>query len=151
MHTGAPVSSIAAMDNALIVANKNSISAFAVNKETGALQQTDSMKAEGVQALEAHANEHAIVANSEQGSASMRFTNGKLEPMPVAVQAASESATVPRSTSAALDASGKFMYVINAAQAEIAAYRVEQGRPEALTPASYPISRSAQSLAVVKP
>src|ERR1700743_402584 len=55
LHIGAAVSSVAAMDSALIVANKNSISAFTVNKETGSLQQTDSMQAEGVQTLEARA------------------------------------------------------------------------------------------------
>ena len=151
LHIGAAVSSVAAMDSTLIVANKNSISAFTVNKDTGSLQQTDSMQAEGVQTLEARANEHTIVATSQQGSVSLRITNGKLEPTPMAAQASAESASVPRSMPAALDSSGKFMYVINAAQAELAAYRVEQGKPEALTPASYPISRGAQSLAVVKP
>lgn len=151
LRTGTPVSSMISMDNALIVANQNSISAFAVNKDTGALQQTDSMQANAVQSLEVNSNEHAIVATSEQGSMSLRITGGKLEPMPVAVQATSESASVPLSTPAALDTTGKFMYVINAAQAEITAYRVEQGRPEPLTPASYPASRSAKALAVVKP
>lgn len=151
LRTGAPVSLMASMDNALFVANQNSISAFTVNKETGALQQTDSMQAEGVQTLAANPNEHAIVATSEQGSMSLRITNGKLESMPMDVQASSESASVPRSTPAALDTTGKFMYVINAAQAEITAYRIEQGRPEALTPSSYAASHSAKALAVVKP
>jgi hypothetical protein len=147
----APVNSVASVGNTLIVATENSISAFSVNKEVSALQQTDSMKADAVENIAVNPSANAITAITQKGNMALRIAAGKLEPIPAAAEVVSESASVPRSTPAALDTTGKFMYVVNAATAEIDAFRVEQGRPEALTPASYPTSRSAKSLAVVKP
>jgi hypothetical protein len=151
-RTSAPVSSVVTMGGELIVASGNSVNALAVNKETGVLQQTDSMRAAAVETLEVNSAGNAVMAITQQGSLALRISSGKLQSVSAATEvSAGESATVPRSTPAALDSSGKFMYVINAGKAEIAAYRIEQGRPEPLTPATYPISKSASSLAVVKP
>ncbi|HEY2390335.1 MAG TPA: hypothetical protein VGK22_04110 [Candidatus Angelobacter sp.] len=151
-RTSAPVSSVVTMGGELIVAGGNSINALAVNKETGVLQQTDSMKVEAVETLKVNSAGNAVTAITQQGSVALGISSGKLQPMPTATEvSASESATVPRSTLAALDSSGRFMYVLNDSKAEIAAYRIERGKPEPLTPATYPISRSASSLAVVKP
>ena len=151
-RTSAPVSSVAAMGGELIVASGSSVSALAVNKETGAMQQTDSMKVDAVETLEVNSAGNAVTAITQQVSLALGISGGKLQHMPTATEvSASESATVPRSTLAALDSSGKFMYALNAGKAQIAAYRIEQGKPEPLTPATYPIARSASSLAVVKP
>jgi hypothetical protein len=151
-RTNAPVSSVVTMGSELIVASGNSVNALAVNKETGALQQTDSMKVDAVETLEVNSIANAVTAITQKGSVALRISGGKLQPVPTATEvSAAESATVPRSTPAALDSSGKFMYAISAGKAEIAAYRIEQGKPEPLTPSTYPISRSANSLVVVKP
>ena len=151
-RTNAPVTSLASMDATLIVADGNSVSALAVNKETGALQQTDSMKLDAPQTLEVNSAGNAITVIMQKGSVALGIAGGKLQPMPTATEAsARESGATSHSTPAVLDASGKFMYVIDAGKAEIAAYRVDQGKPEPLTPATYPISKSASSLVVVKP
>jgi 6-phosphogluconolactonase (cycloisomerase 2 family) len=151
-HTNAPVTSVVAVNSQLIAASGNSIGAFAVNKGTGAMQQTDSIKVDAVQSLEVNSGGSAVTAITQKGSVVFAISGGKLQPASAAAGVSViESGAAPRSTPAALDSTGKFMYVIDAGKAEIAAYRVDQGKPEPLTPPTYPISRTTDSLAVVKP
>jgi hypothetical protein len=140
------VRAIAAMQGSLIVAGEKSITAFAVDKETGFVRQTDSIKSEAISTLEADSSQNAILATTQKGSMAFRLSNGNLMPVSSA-SAASDRQPSP----AVLDATGQFMYVINASKAEVAAYRVDQGKTEALTPSSYPISQGANSLTLVKP
>jgi 6-phosphogluconolactonase (cycloisomerase 2 family) len=141
-----PVKAIAAMQGTLIVAGEKSITAFAVNKETGLIQQTDSIKIEAVSTLEADSSQNAILATTQKGSMAFGLSKGKLVPM-----SSASAASARQSSPAVLDATGQFMYVINPAQAELAAYRVDQGKTEALTPPTYSISQGASSLTLVKP
>jgi hypothetical protein len=134
------------MQGMLIVAGEKSITAFAVDKETGFMQPASSVAAEAVSSLDVDSSQNAILATTQKGSVAFGLSNGKLMPMN------SASATSARqSSSAVLDATGQFMYVINPAQAELAAYRVAQGKTETLTPSSYPISPGSSSLTLVKP
>ena len=149
--TTAPVHAVTSMRGALIVANATSITAFAVNKDTGMIQPTDSIKAGAVESLEADSAKNTIFAATQNGTLAFRMSGGKLEPLPATLAVSARQAVAPQSPPAALDASSKFMYVIDASKAQIAAYRVDEGKPVPLTPQSYPISRSANSLTLVKP
>ena len=146
----APVHAVTSMHGALIVANETSITAFVVNKETGMIQPTDSIKI-GAESLEADSAKNTIFAATQNGTLAFRMSGGKLEPLPATLAVSARQAVAPQSPPAALDASSKFMYVIDASKAQIAAYRVDEGKPVPLTPQSYPISRSANSLTLVKP
>jgi 6-phosphogluconolactonase (cycloisomerase 2 family) len=132
----------------LIVATRASITVFTVDREAGFIQQTGSIKASGVQTLRADVSANAIVATSQQVTVAYRIANGKLQPLPMEVEA---SLTVPRQDSsvATLDASGQFMYVVDQAKSEIQAFRVDHGEPQPLTPSAYPASHGANSLALV--
>jgi sugar lactone lactonase YvrE len=52
---------------------------------------------------------------------------------------------------AVLDASGRFMYVADVDRRELLAYRVENGKPLALSSSAIPIANATNSLAIVKP
>ncbi len=150
--TTAPVHSAASLHGTLVVANETSLTAFAVDKETGFIQPTDSIKADAVKSLEADSAENAIFATTQKGTIAFRVSNGKLEPLPAALAvSAREPSLASHPPSAVLDASGQFMYVIDATRAEIAAYRVDGGKPVPLSPSAYPVARSADSLTLVKP
>ena len=148
--TTAPVHAVTSMHGALIVAGESSITAFAVNKKTGMIQPTDSIKA-GAESLEADSAENTIFATTQKGTLAFRVSGGKLEPLPTTLAVSARHAVAPQSPPSVLDASSKFMYVIDASKAEIAAYSVDGGKPVPLTPQSYPISRGANSLILVKP
>ena len=149
--TTAPVHAATSMHGALIVASGTSITAFAVNKETGMIQPTDSIKTGAVESLEADSAENTIFATTQKGTLAFRVSGGKLQTLPSTLAVSARQAVAPQSPPAALDASSKFMYVIDASKAEIAAYRVDEGKPIPLTPPSYSISRGANSLILVKP
>jgi hypothetical protein len=144
------VKAIAAMQGTLIVAGEKSLTTFAVDKETGLIQQTDSIKIEAVSNLEADSSQNAILATTQKGSMAFGLSKGKLVPMSSAATA-SERQSLSTPPPAVLDAAGQFMYVINPAKAGVAAYRVDQGKTEALTPPTYSISQGASSLTLVKP
>jgi hypothetical protein len=148
--TTAPARAVTSMHGTLMVANETSITAFAVNKETGTVQPTDSIKI-GAESLEADSAENTIFATTQKGTLAFRMSGGKLEPLPTTLAVSARQAVAPQSPPSVLDASSKFMYVIDASKAEIAAYRVDGGKPVPLTPQSYPISRGANSLTLVKP
>ena len=147
----APVHAVTSMHGALIVASETSITAFAVNKETGMIQPTDSIKTGAVKALKLIPRKIPFSPATQKGMLAFRVSGGKLQTLPSTLAVSARQAVAPQSPPAALDARSKFMYVIDASKAEIAAYRVDEGKPIPLTPPSYSISRSANSLILVKP
>lgn len=150
--TTAPVHSAASLHGTLIVANETSLTAFAVDKESGSIQQTDSIQAGTVKSLEADSAENAVFATMQKGTIAFRVTNGKLETLPGALAVPARAPSVASHLpSAVLDASGQFMYVLDASRSEIAAYRVDGGKPVPLSPSAYPVTHSADSLTLVKP
>jgi hypothetical protein len=141
-----PVKAMASMQGALIVAGEKSITAFAVDKETGFIQPTSSVAAEDVSSIDVDSSQNAILATTQKGSAAFGLSNGKLTPL------TSASGTSARQSSSAVrDATGQFMYVIDASKTEIAAYRVDQGKTEPLTPPAYPVAPGASVVTLVKP
>jgi 6-phosphogluconolactonase (cycloisomerase 2 family) len=146
----APVKAIASMQGTLIVAGEKSITAFAVNKETGFIQPTSSVAAEDVSSIDVDSSQNAILATTQKGSAAFGLSKGKL----VLVSSASAASARQASSappSAVRDATGQFIYVIDASKTEIAAYRVDQGKTEPLTPPAYPLAPGASVVTLVKP
>ena len=144
----AAVQAETSLPGTLIVATQTSINVFTVDREAGSIQQIDSIKASGVQSLHADAAASAIFATTQQGTIVYRMSNGKLQPLSMEVASA---LTMPKEnpSMAMLDGSGQFMYVMNQSKAEIQAFRVDQGRPQPLTPSAYPASRGANSITLV--
>ncbi len=108
----APARSLQSANNRLIVKTESGSAVFIVDRQTGALQRTDS---------------------------NASFTAAEL---PRAAQ------TGP--VSAVLDASGRFMYVIDSARGELRGYSVNGGTLTELA-APYPVPRSTSGIAIVRP
>lgn len=144
----ASVQLVTSLPGTLIVATQASLNVFTVDSESGFLQQTDSIKADGVESLHADAPGNAILATTQQRTVAYQISNGKLQRMPTEV-AASLVVRKENPSTATLDASGQFMYVMDQPKAEVQAFRVDQGRPQPLTPSAYPASRGANSIALV--
>lgn len=147
---GSAVQAETSVPGTLIVATQASINVFTVDKEAGFIQQTDSIQVRGVKNLRVDSSARALFATMQQGTLAFQISNGKLAPLPTEV---ATSLSVPKQSSsmatATLDASGQFMYVMDQSKAEIEAFRVDQGKPQPLTPSGYPASRGANSLALV--
>jgi hypothetical protein len=127
--TGAPARAIAGLQNALIVGDETGIKAFSVDKATGTIQQTDAITP----------GEKLMV----------RVVEGKLQTLPAL---SSPSSTEARAAPpAVLDASGKFMYIVDSSQGELLAFRVEAQKLFPLSPPSYPLPGGSASITLVKP
>ncbi len=142
---------------ALIVASKDTIFAFAVDSETGAIQQTSAFQAGAISQLAisqlmADLPGGMVLATTQAGPIAFLVSNGKLMAVP-GQMTASEAAMAKAhpQPSAVLDASGKFMYVADASKAELAAFQVENGKPLALSPPAYPVPRGTAAITLVKP
>jgi 6-phosphogluconolactonase (cycloisomerase 2 family) len=109
---GAPTRSLATLHDMLIAHGQGTVIVYKVDKETGALQQMDSVE-------------------SAMAELSSTRTAG--------------------SQTAVLDASGRFMYVADVDRRELLAYRVENGKPLALSSSAIPIAGATSSMAIVKP
>lgn len=148
--TRSQVRTLAAMPNALIAADQNTIFAFAVDKETGSIRQTDAVKIAAISRLTPDLPANVVIATTGTGKVAFHLLKGKLEPLPEEIVASEIASTQAQPSSAVLDASGKFMYVVDAGKAELAAFQVEHGKPVALSPPGYPVSRGTAAIALVK-
>ncbi len=146
--TRTPLRLLASVQNALIAVGEDTIFAFTVDQETGSIRQTDAVRTAAISRLTPALPANAVIATTSAGNIAFRLSKGKLQPLP-GEMAASEPAST-QNQSAVLDASGRFMYVIDAAKAELMAFHVEQGRPTALSPSGYPISPGTSAIALVK-
>ena len=149
--TGIPLRSLASVQNALIAAGEDTILAFTVDQETGSIRQSDAIKTAAISRLTADLPANAVIATTSAGSIAFRVAKGKLEPLPGEIAASKPASTKAQAPpSAVLDASGRFMYVVDAGKAELAAFHVEQGRPKALSPPAYPLPSGTSAIALVK-
>jgi hypothetical protein len=109
----APARLLQSSNNRLIVKTENGSAVFIVDRQTGALQPTDSS-----------------ASSTDAAESSRAAQDGSL--------------------SAVLDASGRFMYVIDGAKGELHGYGVNGGKLTELA-APYPVPRSTSGIAIVKP
>jgi hypothetical protein len=137
---------VAGLDGSLLVAGKSSLMAFAVNKETGAIRKSDSVKLSGVSSLIAEPVSHIVFASTASGRVAVRMVNDRLH-----VSAAVDVAVpVADSSTSVADASGKFIYQLDPQTGVISAFSLEGGKTAPLSPGSYPAGHSNASLAIVK-
>jgi len=140
-----PLHAIATLDGSLIVADANRLRVFAVDRETGSIQPTDSLGFKDISRLATDPSGESIFATMPTGMIALRVAKGKLEP-------ALPSAALPISATpsqAVLDASGKFMYEVDSAKAELRAFRIHGKTVVPLSPASYPLPAGSSSIALV--
>ncbi len=150
--TSTPMRFAVSVHGALIAASKDSLFAFAVDHETGAIRQTSAFQTGAISKLATDLPANMVLATTQAGPIAFLVSNGKLMAVP-GEMTDSEIATAKAQPqpSAVLDASGKFMYVADAAKAELAAFQVENGKPLALSPPAYPVPRGTAAIALVKP
>lgn len=137
----------------LIVAGENTITAFRVNAETGSIQQTDAVRTGRISQLMTDLPANRIVAATQAGPVAFHVLNDQLMVLS-GPAAASEVASMKGqpSSSAVLDASGRFMYVADGSKAELAVFTVENGKLSAFSPsATYPLPHGAATIALVRP
>jgi 6-phosphogluconolactonase (cycloisomerase 2 family) len=149
--TRTPLRLLVSVPNALIAAGPDTIFAFSVDKETGSIRQTDAVKTAAIARLHADFSANAVIVTTSAGKIAFRLSHGKLQTLP-GEMATTETASAKDqpSSPAVLDASGRFMYVVDAGKAELDGFQVGQGKPTALSPPSYPVSRGTSAIAVVK-
>jgi len=139
---------VAALDNLLMVAGKTGIKLFSVDKESGAILQTDAIEAGPVSELLRDPATNAVVAVMPGQRLLLSAVKGKLQALPAGNALSPRDARVL--PPAVLDASGKFMFVVDSS-ANLMAFRVESGKPVPLSPASYPLPGGSASITLVKP
>ena len=149
--TGMPMHSAVSVHQTLVVAGKNTISAFAVDKDTGAIQLTDTVKMGSISKLVAGHTDDVVVAKTSAGPTAFRLSEGKLKALPETMAESELASAKGPPPSAVLDASGRFMYVTDATKAELDAFQIENGKPRALSPAAYPLIHGSAAVALVKP
>jgi hypothetical protein len=149
--TKIPIRSAVSVNNALIAASQDMIFAFAVDKETGAIRQTDAVRTGAVSQLMTDVPADVVFAATSAGPVAFILSGGKLKALP-GQMAASEltSANAHAPPSAVLDASGKFMYVADPGKAELDAFQIENGKAVPLSQPVYPVPHGTAAVAVVK-
>lgn len=132
-----------------MVGGKTGIKLFSVDKESGAILQTDAIQAGPVNELLRDPATNAVVAVTPTQRLLVSAVQGKLQVLPAGnMLSAREATTLPP---AVLDASGKFMFVVDSTRSQLMAFRVEDRKPVPLSPASYPLPGGSASITLVKP
>jgi hypothetical protein len=145
---GASVRAIASVRGTLLVADGAGIRAFSVDQETGAIRQSDSIRAGPITDLVSDPQADAATAVSPAGALALRVMDGRLQTQPAPMAAASAESQTSRQ--AVLDATGRFMYVVDVNKAELMALRIQNGKPIPLSPQAYPLPRGTSFITLVK-
>ena len=148
--TSMPMRSVVALHNTLIVATEDSMATFIVNKNTGAIQQSDVVKTGAISQLVPGRSEDVAIATMRSGVTAFSVFNGKIKALPDSMTA-NEMVSAKSQPAAVLDATGRFIYVADAAKAELSAFQIENGRTIPLPTPAYPVPHGTAAMAVVKP
>ena len=142
---------VATLQGHLLVAGKGALAAFAVNKASGTLTQTDSRPMPLISDLEIDASSHVAFATEGSRRIALRLEENKIqitsasEIMPFRKEAPIDSMT----GKTVVDITGQFSYAIDSSKGQISSSRVEDGKIVLLT--SYPAGHGAVSLAITVP
>lgn len=142
----------ATVGNHLLVAGKRTLTAFAVNKETGAISQTDVLALPSISDLVAEPSSATVFAAVANGQVAIRVVNNKFQAAPAseaALRGAPSGDAVSR-RQAAIDATGKFFYVLDG-KGFVSVFQLQSGKPVPLSPSSYPVGEGASSIIVAVP
>jgi len=139
---------VAALDNLLMVAGKTGIKLYSVDKESGAILQTDAIEAGPVSELLRDPATNAVVAVTPGQRLLLNAVKGKLQALPAGNALSGRNARVL--PPAVLDASGRFMFAVDSTEGVVNPYRVD-GQKLVRLPASYPVAGPVTSIALVRP
>jgi len=137
---------IAGVQGTLLVAEGASIRVFSLD-ETGAIRQSDSLRT-GMITDFVRDQANGVIAVSPTGALALQVKDGKLQAQPTPVSPAPAEAQPFKQ--AVMDATGRFMYVMDAGKAELMAFRIQNGKPLPLSPQSYPLPRGTAFIALVE-
>lgn len=138
---------ITAMHDALVVAGERTLRAFLVDKDSGAITQTDSADLPMASSLSADPSSMTVQASSPAGVFSFRVEHGRLIARPADGNTDSNGGT--ERNRSALDPTGKLFFVLDPSAAQISIYRVNGDQTTML--ASHPVSRGTSSIALAAP
>jgi hypothetical protein len=147
---------VAAIGNHLVVAGQSTLAAFAVDRETETISQSDVLAVPPISNLVTEQPSSATaIATTAKGQLVIRILNNKIQ-----ITRASERSMIGSSADAAvgrsrneeaMDASGKLLYVLNTRDGTVSAFQVRDGKVTPLSPSSYPAGHGASSLAITAP
>lgn len=145
---------LAAVGNHLFVAGNSTLTALAVNKETGAIStKAGPLVLASVSELAADPLSGTVFASVPNGQLAIRVVNDRIQTAQVAAGTAAlgpSTATGVSKAKTAADATGKFVYVLDSGKGEISAFREQDGKPIPLS-VTYPAGRGATSLTIAVP
>ena len=142
---------VAAFGNSLVVAGTTSLTAYSVDKNSGALQPTDSLPIDAATDFVVDAQAAVLYATPREHIFVYRLAAGKFQQMSVTANPISPAAFAQAANMPALDATGHFVYFVDPARPEIRAFRFDAGKVTPLAPPLYPAGQRPLSVAVVVP
>jgi hypothetical protein len=138
---------VAAVGKDLLVAGRTTLTAFTVDKQTGAMKKVDAAPLRSISALVAEPSSGTVFGNTATGEVAIRMVNNKLHLTLVSGVAVSSAEAQRIFGTTVKDVTGKFVFVLDGAGATITALRAKDGAPLA----SYPAGHGASSMAVAVP
>jgi hypothetical protein len=138
---------VAALGKNLLVAGATTVTAFTVNKETGAIKKTDATSIPSVSALVAEPSSGTVFGSTASGDVAIRMVNNKLQLTSISSSPflSAEAQGVP--STAVKDVTGKFVFVLDSAVGTITVLKAQDGAPLG----SYPAGHGASSVALAVP
>jgi 6-phosphogluconolactonase (cycloisomerase 2 family) len=142
---------VAALGTNLLVAGSTRITAYTVDKQSGAIEPMDTLGFDSPFEFVVDAPASVLKVVWQGQVFSYRITAGKFQQLSSALNLLSPAAFARASNPPALDATGRFAYFVNTGAAEISAFHFDQGKLSPLAPPSYPAGKRPASVAVVVP
>jgi 6-phosphogluconolactonase (cycloisomerase 2 family) len=147
---------VAALEHSLVAAGTTTLTAYSVDKNSGAIRKTDSLvlgapSDNSPLDFVVDASTSMLYAVSRQQLLVFRLSKGLFQAVSTATNPISAAAFAKASNTPALDATGRFVYFVNTGASEIIAFHFDGGRLSPLSPPSYPAGQRPLSAAVVVP
>lgn len=147
---------VAALDHSLVVAGTTTLIAYTVDKNSGAIQATDSLALGSPSDnppfdFVVDASTSVLYAVARGQLFAFRLSKGLFQAVSITTNPVSPAAFAKASNTPALDATGRFVYLVNTSASEIIAFHFDGGRLSPLSPPSYSAGQRPRSLAVVVP
>jgi hypothetical protein len=138
---------LTAVGKNLLVAGAATLTAFAVDNETGVIRKTDAVSIPSISALVAEPSSGTVFGSTASGDVALRMVNNKLQLTSVS-SSAFASADAQRVFGTTLkDATGNFVFVLDRGAGTITVLKAQDGA----SLGSYPAGHGASSMTVAVP
>lgn len=138
---------LAAVGKNLLVAGATTLTAFTVDKDTGAIRKTDAISMPSISALVAEPSSGTVFGSTVSGDLAIRMVNNKLQLTLISSTAFSSADAQRESSTTVKDVTGKFVFVLDRAAGTITVLKAQDGA----SLASYPAGHGASSIALAVP